>query len=79
MRENTIKGCNVNKNWFYALYEVDKIIMSSVVFKEFELVCLFLLSFSFHHHCQLVTGQLEQKSGEAAVPCSPFGFYWPSI
>ena len=29
-----------------------------VVFEEFELVCIFLLVFTFHHNCQLVKGQL---------------------
>ena len=32
-------------------------IMLPVVFKEFELVCTFLLFFSCHYHCQLVKGQ----------------------
>ena len=36
------------------------------VFEEFEVVYIFLLLFSFQYHCQLVTGQLKQKSGGGA-------------
>ena len=34
---------------------------------EFELVCMLLLFFSFHYHCQLVKSQLQQKSGWGAA------------
>ena len=43
-------------------------LMLPVVFKEFELVCIFLLFFSIQYHCQLVKGQ---KSGGAAAPPAP--------
>ena len=33
-------------------------LMLPVIFKEFELVCIFLLFFSIHYHFQLVKGQL---------------------
>ena len=32
-------------------------VMLPVVFEEFELVCVFLLFFSFHCHYQLIKGQ----------------------
>ena len=33
-------------------------LMLPVVFKEFGLVCIFLLFFFIHYHCQLVEDQL---------------------
>ena len=33
-------------------------LMLPVVSQQFELVCIFLLFFSIHGHCQLVKGQL---------------------
>ena len=56
-------------------------LMSPVVFKEFKLVCTFLLFFSIHYHFQLVKGQLQQNSGGVAAPPppSPPGFYGPEI
>ena len=51
-------------------------LMLPVVFKKFELVCIFLLFFSIHYHCRLVKGQLYQKSGgEAPAPPAPW-FLW---
>ena len=32
--------------------------MLPVVFREFDLICIFLLFLSFHYHCQLVKAQL---------------------
>ena len=51
------------------------------VFEEFELVYILLLLFSFHYHCQLVTGQLKQKSGEqrCSTPVPRFlGAWYPA-
>ena len=51
-------------------------------FEEFELVCILLLFFSFHYHCQLVKGQLQQKSGglqPSPPPPSSHGFYGPGL
>ena len=48
--------------------------MLPVVFEEFQMVYIFLLLFSFHYHCQLVKGQLKQKSGWVAAKvtsCNP--------
>ena len=33
-------------------------VMLPEVFKEFELVCILMLFFPFHYHCQLVKDQL---------------------
>ena len=56
-------------------------IMLLVVSKEFELVCIFWLFFSFHYHCQLVKGQFQQRSGvlpDSSPPSpAPLGFYGP--
>ena len=39
-------------------------VMLPVVFLEFQMVYIFVLLFSFHYHCQLVKGQVKQKSEE---------------
>ena len=39
-------------------------VMLPVVFQEFQMVHIFLLLFSFYYHCQLVKGQVKQKSEE---------------
>ena len=47
-------------------------VMLPEVSDEFELVCILLLFFSFYYHCQLVKGQLYQRSGgTAALPVAP--------
>ena len=47
-------------------------VMLPEVSEEFELACILLLFFSFYYHCQLVKGQLYQKSrGTAALPVVP--------
>ena len=53
--------------------------MLPIVSEEFELACIFLLFSSFHYHCQLVKGQLQQKSGGLQPPPLPQapGFYEP--
>ena len=58
-----------------------------VVFEEFEVVqwfIIFLLLFPFNYHCQLVKGQLQQKSGGGCSPLTPslpslHGFYGREI
>ena len=37
------------------------------VLREFDLVCIFTLFFSFHYHSQLAKGQLYQKRGEGGI------------
>ena len=51
--------------------------VSRDVFKEFELVCVLFLFFSFHSHCQLVKDQLQQKSGGGGDAAPP-SFYGPA-
>ena len=56
-------------------------VMLTVVFVEFKLICIsfFCYFISFHHHYQLVKGQLQQKSGELHSPITSDlpGFYGP--
>ena len=46
-----------------------KRVMFLVIFEEFQIVYIFLLLFSFHLHCQLVKGQIWERS--CAEGCSP--------
>ena len=66
------KRCNVNKNQFYALREVDK--KNAIVFEEFELVCIFVAIFSM----SLSTDKrstLAKIWGNSTPPPQPPGFY----
>ena len=44
-------------------------VMFLVIFEEFQIAYIFLLLFSFHFHCQLVKGQIWERSW--AEGCSP--------
>ena len=59
-------------NISFMLYMKWTRVMLPVVFEEFEMFNIFLLFFSFHYHCQLVKGQLWQKSGGALQPLQGF-------
>ena len=50
-------------------------LMLPVVFKKFELVCIFMLLFSIQYHFQLVKSILGKIWGATApLPPSPLGF-----
>ena len=49
-------------------------VMLPVVLEKFELIPIFI-AFFFLYHCQLVKGQLQQKSRGFGAP----GFYEPGI
>ena len=50
------------------------------VLREFDLVCIFTLFFSFHYHSQLAKGPLYLKPWEGALaPQLSPGFYGPAF
>ena len=54
-------------------------VMLPVIFEEFELVCIFLISFSSHYRCQFIKGHYKRstlaKIWGAEDPRAPPGLY----
>ena len=61
------KRYDVNQNQFQALHEMDKSNVTSSFRGIWNGLYFFLLLFAFRYHCQLVKGQLQQKSRGTAV------------
>ena len=75
---------NLNKNWFYTLYEVDRTNVTSSFWGIWTGLYFLLLCFCYHCRHQLVKGQLQQKSAAPQfllawgrlVTSNMFFFYW---